>query len=203
MTLFVLWNVFDEMANLPSAVESVAQALPARDITHVFVDGAYPSYPSDYQASQDGTVGFCRDSGIYILRPFEECEKRSHALRTIDCFAKEGDFVLVLDADEEITSIFCWPPVGTIDFTRDSDGVSYGRARLFAWEPGLEFRERHYDLYRADGTLLASLSGPGEACGFGVHHDQSHSKDRDEQKRAYYKLLREREGHPGAQTARN
>jgi len=199
MRFWVIWNVWEEMKNLPRAVDSVARALPAQKIEHVFIDGKYPSFAGNHLLSRDGTRGFCQDSGWLLNATLEECEKRSKGLRFVDQYAKDGDYVLVLDADEEITTIYRFPKrVGLITFEREDGMVTYDRARLYKWEPGLIFLHRHYDLYDGKGELVASLDSAPEAepCGQGIHHHKSHDKQRVEAKRAYYKALREKEGHP-------
>lgn len=198
MTVWSLYNVFNEAANLPRAMASVEANWPA--VVHVTVDGKYPDFCGDSDISTDDTRAIAEAKGFLVTCIDYECEKRTAGLRFIDDNAVDGDYVLVLDADEEITQVFGTPAkVGSFSFTRESrPEVTYGRCRLFAWEPGMHFKGRHYDLYRSDGELLASLEDAPEfqTIGFGIHHDASHDPDRTLLKRDYYKRLRQREGHP-------
>jgi hypothetical protein len=200
MTVHVVYNVYQEIGNLPRSIRSVREVFG--DASFVFVDGRYPDYPEGPLFSTDGTKEIAETVGHYMAVSDYECEKRTAGLRYIDDHAEDGDWVLVLDADETITSRFAWPKrVGYFSFTRNSNPqVTYGRCRLFAWEPGLHFKDRHYDLYDADGQLVSSLEdAPDFDCiGTGVHYDDSHDPDRRKVKRDYYRVLREREGHPAA-----
>lgn len=199
MTVFAIYNVLDEVTNLPRAMDSVEENFDA--VVHVVVDGKYPDYEGDSDVSTDGTRDIARDRGILITCIDYECEKRTAALRWIDDHAEDGDFALYLDADEEITQRFAMPRrVGYFSFSRASSGVTYGRCRLYRWELGLEFKHRHYELYDSKGELVSSLEDAPQfdTVGFGIHHDTSHDEARARVKRAYYKELREREGHPAA-----
>lgn len=186
--IWVLWNIYNE-PNLPKMVEAADKELPER--THVFVDGKYPAYPGESDFSDD--TGFCKDAGIYLKAPLDECSKRTLGLREIDARASDGDWVLVLDGDEELMT-FELPsaPVGVLLFVRISDGVTYRRARLYKWKPGYEFRGRHYDLFHEDehiATLDMGLSWH-EVCGTGVHHD-IRDTERDRAKAVYYRHLQD------------
>ena len=200
MTLYALYSVYNEEANLPRAMDSVEATWDA--VVHVVVDGKYPDFPGEFDLSTDATRKLARNRGFLITCVDQECEKRTAGLRFIDEQAVDGDYVLVLDADETIDQFFGWPAkVGSFLFTRDSNPeVSYGRCRLYAWEPGLHFKDRHYDIYRASGELLSSLEDAPEfsSCGFGTHYDKAHSPERVACKQTYYKALRSREGHPAA-----
>lgn len=197
--IFVLYNVLNEVHNLPRSVESVRRVYD--DVTFVFVDGKYPDFPGYLGISQDGTRDYARDNGYLVTSINYECEKRTAGLRFIDDLATEGDWVLYLDADEVLTEINALPQrVGYISFSRDSNPeVEYGRCRLYKWEPGLQFKHRHYDLYDSDENLVASLEDAPQYdfIGSGIHYDRSHSKERRELKRPYYTSLRARETHPG------
>lgn len=199
MTLWVLLNVYQEAENLPRSVSSILKVFGG-NASFVFVDGRYPDYPEGPDFSDDGTKELAEGIGFYLPVSDYECEKRTAGLRFIDEQAVDGDYVLYLDADETLTEFNRFPDrVGYFSFTRDSNPeVEYGRCRLYRWEPGLEFRHRHYDLFDADGDLVASLEdAPSyDYCGSGIHYDRSHSLERRELKRAYYKRLRERETHP-------
>lgn len=190
--IWVLWNVYNE-PGLPNMVEAADRVLPAR--THVFVDGRYPTYPGDHDLSTDGTADFCRDAGIYLEAPVDECSKRTAGLREIDERATEGDWVLVLDADEQLLSLGFPPtPVGVISFARISDGMTYRRARLYRWRSGLVYRRRHYDLYLGDRHVATLDKGIewSAMCGSGVHHD-IRTPDRDRAKQVYYRHLQDAE----------
>lgn len=188
--IWCLWNVYSE-PGLPQMVEAADRALPAR--AHVFVDGKYPAYPGDSELSEDGTAEFCRDAGVYVAAPVDECAKRSAGLREIDARAADGDWVLVLDADEQLLSLALpETDIGVVSFARVSDAETYRRARLYRWRPGYEFRHRHYDLYLGD-THVATLErgiGGSSLVGVGIHHDVRPA-ERDRAKRIYYRHLAE------------
>lgn len=200
MTVYALYSVWNEAKTLPRAMDSVERVMGDRTVVHVTVDGRYPDFPGDTDFSSDGTQDIASKRGHCLAISDFECEKRTAGLEFIDSLATDGDWVLVLDADEELTELFGWPTrVGKFDFTRTAGViVTYGRCRLFRWEPGLEFKHRHYDLYDRNGELVSSLEDAPEyqVIGMGLHHNGSHSPDRVKDKRAYYKLLRQRETHP-------
>lgn len=198
--MFVLMNVYNEAPNLPRAVQSVRNSLDGRGVIpcFVFVDGKYPDYEAPDDLSTDGTREYALANGCLIDCVDYECEKRTAGLRLIDELASDGDYVLYLDADEEIKDFFGWPTkVGIVSFEREKGNVQYDRARLYRWEAGLEFRRRHYELWQGD-DLVADLctAGPnheGEMVGTGIHHNCAHSPERFRTKRTYYKKLKERE----------
>ena len=197
MTIWTLFSVFNEVTNLPRAMDSVDALFP--DAHHIVVDGRYPDFPGADEFSTDGTRDLAWRRGELLLCHDYECEKRTAGLRHIDTVAKDGDWVLVLDADETITEHYSWPTgkVGQFSFTRTSDGRDYGRNRLYRWEPGLHFKGRHYDCYDLHGELFATLEAPPcELVGSGIHYDESHSPVRMKDKRRYYTELRKREGSP-------
>lgn len=194
--IYTLFNVYNELGNLKRAVASVDEVMgPKTEVHHVFIDGRYPDYKADSEFSTDGTLEFCETTGTLLKVSDYECEKRTAGLRYIDTQASDGDWVLYLDADETITSFFAWPKrVGYFSFTRRTHRpVVYGRCRLYRWEPGLEFKHRHYDLYDGQGVLVASLeSAPDfQPVGRGDHFE----KPRTKEKQDYYVGLRQREGH--------
>lgn len=192
MTLYVVWNVLDEMPNLPRSVASVLTHVP--DSVPVVVDGRYPDYDSPHEFSTDGTREYAQSIGHLVDCADYECEKRTAGLQYIASLAEEGDFVLVLDADEEITGWFGWPDkVGEISFTRESRAVTYGRSRIYRWEPGLHFKHKHYLLFDSSGQKVAGLEGDGTVCALGVHRNKAHSKERFHVKRDYYRRLSARE----------
>ena len=195
--IFTLFNVFEERHNLERAVASVDQVFGHRcDVAHVFIDGAYPEWRSPHRLSEDGTREFAFSKGHLIEAPdTDECEKRTLGLRYIDTVAFDGDWVLYLDADETITSFFAWPVrVGYFSFTRKTHReIDYGRCRLYRWEPGLEFKHRHYDLYDRNGELVSSLEDAPDyqTVGTGDHFEKPRTKVKND----YFRILREREGH--------
>lgn len=192
MTVHVLMNVYQEADNLPRSIQSVRDIF-GREVTFTLIDGKYPDYPDDSDFSTDGTEDIARANGFYLPIAESECEKRTVGLAFIDSFAEPGDWVLYLDADETINTFSGWPTarVGKFDFIRTSDKRQYGRCRLYRWEPGLDFKHRHYDLYDRNGELVASLAtAPDyELIGSGVHHDTSHDATRMAKKRRYYDRL--------------
>lgn len=193
---WVIYNVFEEAHNLPRSIESVKTFLPGS--AFVFADGAYPNWESDSRLSEDGTKEIAEKEGFYLPLPdVDECGKRTAALRFIDERARQGDWVLVLDADETITSIFGQAKrVGSIEFTRTSGViVSYGRCRLYRWEPGLYFAGKHYLLWDANGELVSSLEDAPDyqLVGTGLHFNDAHSKERFAIKKTYYADLRKQE----------
>lgn len=189
--IWALWSVFEEMPHLPRHVDAASRVL-GQSAQMVFVDGAYPEFPSEHRVSKDGTAGFCKDAGFYLVKSLPEPDKRTAGLRFIDQHAFDGDWIVVLDGDEEL-SFFVTPQsdVGSIDFIRASDGELIPRTRVYRWKPGLEFRGRHFTLY-SGGEIVASLTG-GELCGAGVHHNDLHSPERKAAKDAYYSWLTKHE----------
>ena len=195
--IHVLYNCYQEASNLPRSIKSVREVM-GPDLTFTFVDGRYPDYPEGEDFSTDGTEQIAREAGYYLPISDHECEKRTAGLAFIDSIANDGDWVLVMDADETLTERFSWPTenVGQFNFKRMSDGREYGRNRLYRWQPGLEFKHRHYDLYDSAGNLFATLEAPPcEMVGAGIHYD-IRSPQRQALEDVYYDILRNREGHP-------
>lgn len=195
MTVWVLWNVWEEMEALPAMVAAADRVLGSRS-RHVFVDGRYPTFPGDLAYSTDGTLAFAADTGTLVPLAADECAKRTAGLRAIDEMAKPGDYVLVLDADEELSALAVpAAPVGIVEWRRDSDGVVYDRARLVRWEPGLWFARHHYEVWDSHGRLVASLTtGDGAVtCGTGIHHDTDRTRARAVAKSRYYRWLADHE----------
>jgi glycosyltransferase involved in cell wall biosynthesis len=193
----VLCNVYNEARTLPRMVESCRSVFePEREVSFIFVDGRYPDWPGEGEFSTDDTEAVARRYGTYLPVHDYECEKRTAGLAYIDAVADEGDYVLYLDADETITSLFAWPErVGRFTFNRRTrTPLPYDRCRLYRWEPGLEFKHRHYDLYSADGELVASLdSAPDfQVVGTGDHFEKPRTPEKD----AYFHILRAREKSP-------
>lgn len=188
--IWVLWNVYEEMPHLSTHVRNTTVVLER--CQHVFVDGAYPEFSADHPLSQDRTVEFCQDHGFYIEAPVSEPDKRTMGLRFIDNHAVDGDYIVVLDGDEELTS-FALPSgdMASIDFLRMSDREWIPRTRVYRWRPGYEFRGRHFTLYLGD-EMVASLTG-GTICGTGIHHNTSHAPERVEAKKSYYSWLTKHE----------
>lgn len=195
MTVWVLWNVWQEIETLPAMVGAADRVLgPAG--RHVFVDGRYPSFPGDSQHSPDGTLAFAADTGTLVLLSGDECAKRTVGLRAIDAMAVPGDHVLVLDADEELTALTIpTSRVGIVSWTRDSDGAVYDRARLLRWELGLHFGRRHFEVLDCHSEPVCGLTAGADAvaCGTGRHHDASRSRQRSAAKSAYYRWLSDHE----------
>lgn len=190
--IFVVWNVFEEMPHLPVHVNAVSKVLPESQM--IFLDGAYPEFPSEHRLSKDGTSGFCKDAGRYFPVPVSQPQKRSVGLRAVDRLAKRGDYIVMLDGDEELTSFQVPAGNGLLHFTRTSDGASYLRARVYRWRRGYEFRGRHFTLYHRD-VMVGSLTEAkdAEVCGEGIHHDTLHSLARQEAKGQYYRVEQEME----------
>lgn len=192
MTLYVIWNVYNEADNLPRSVQSVFDTVG--EVVPIVVDGKYPDFDGPDDLSTDGTREYAESVGHLVTCIDYECQKRTAGLMKVDDLAEEGDFVLVLDADEEITGWFGWPErVGQVSFKREHGNVQYDRSRIYRWEPGLRFKDKHYLLYDAWGNKVAGLEGDGTVCALGIHRNKAHSKERFTTKRAYYRKLRARE----------
>lgn len=195
-SLWLLVSFYNESTNLERCHQSVVEPFPDYIVRPVFVDGAYPSRSSDLidYMSTDESFDYAITNGQYIPLHSDETTKHNAGLSIIDRWAQRGDKILMLDADEEIASIYTtYPYVGIISFERDSDGVDYDRARLFTWEPGLHFITRH-DLVDADRNPIADLIDGIDAAtvGVGVHHDII-SPDRQRAKDKFYRTLQEYE----------
>lgn len=199
--VFVLLNVFEEAPILTKTLVRAHLAIPGRKV-FVFVDGSYPDWPTGAHPSRDHTPAIADHWGMLVTAPLDECAKRTAGLAAIDHCAHEGDWVLVLDADEELVDITLpdTARVGIITFTRDSDDQTYERARLYRWEKGLAFAGRHYQLHDAHGRLVAGLDRAldSAAAGTGVHHDTGRTPEREQAKALYYRVLQDREALVGS-----
>jgi len=200
--IWVLCSVFNEAEHLVQTVPATLAALPT-EARYVFIDGKYPEFPATDKLSVDPTAEFARAHGDYLAMPVDEVTKRSAGLAYIEQYATQEDWVLVLDADEVITSLRLpeMPTVGTVAFRRVSDGYQYPRARLFYFVPGLRFWQKHYDLcqFTQEGvkpiaTLTEAVNGlADELCGTGIHYDTRRGLERERAKANYYGWLQEHE----------
>jgi glycosyltransferase involved in cell wall biosynthesis len=102
-TLWVCVNVYNDRPSVGRTLTSIRRAAPHGHI--VVVDGAYRDFPhpAGHPESQDGTLAVAGEFADRIVRvkdgePWaDECVKRSAYL-----IGSEGDYYLVVDADEEL-----------------------------------------------------------------------------------------------------
>lgn len=193
--LWVCWNIYNEAALLPAAVEACDQVTPGCE--HVFIDGRYPTFPGDSDLSDDGTREFCQQRGLLVDCPADEVTKRSTGFATVDQLAADGDRVLVLDADEHLTALhpddLGTAEVGLLTITRDTDSVSFPRPRMFAWQPGLHYVGRHYDVFAADGRKVSGLWAEGAPTVGSLQHHDVRDPQRTRVKGVYYRWLAQHE----------
>lgn len=195
--LYLLISFYNESSNLARAHQSVLSALVNTTVRAVFVDGAYPNTNSPTPISTDSSQDYALSNGLYIPLSASETDKHNAGLHLIDSHASHGDYILMLDADEEIDGLDeiadMSHRVGIIDFYRESDNENYPRARIFAYSPHLHFITRH-DLVDTHGNPVANLTDGDDSfeAGWGLHHDVI-SADRAQAKSSFYRDLQQSE----------
>ena len=178
MTLWVALNVYSESRMLVGCIESIRKAAPHAKI--VAVDGAYESWTKASRrlaakalengheslaeaylyyssaSSPDDTLQALRDLKIDKIIETERPWAHEYSKRSQYFVGQEGDWYLVLDADERL--------VGKVDVSnltdkaynvvlyRDQDKHPYPVTRLFQHEEGMEYRGAHHALH-AGGVL--------------------------------------------------
>lgn len=143
----------------------------------VAIDGAYELYPGGQpRSSLDEVEAIHRattalDIGLTLVQPSttwqgQECEKRTALFRYADQVAQPGDWYLVLDADEEITSA----PADLLERLNALSTISAGEVTfeepgpfgpkqypipiLFRAIPGITVQGNHFTYVTPDGCKL-------------------------------------------------
>jgi hypothetical protein len=172
--IVALLSWYDEQPEWLHAAITSLHHLPT-PVHVVAVDGAYADYPKgtarsnldQYQAIHEATVAI--DAGLTIHTPTstwhgQECEKRTRLFRLGDHAAQPGDWFLILDADERITS--CPPDLparltttfDVADVTFREPGPlgpkTYPIPILFRAIPGITVTGNHYTYRTPDGRNL-------------------------------------------------
>lgn len=156
-------NVWNDVTAL---MRTVPMWLPHVD--HIIVvDGAYNT--STAGLSSDGTHEFFQTLALsHSVEMIDgaglsQCEKRTKYLAA----GREGDYLFVIDADEEVTDArslrtmpICdvgWIRVKSTLYTRE-----YGQPRIFRWQPDLAYRGRHHWTFCGERLLCThQYGGPG------------------------------------------
>jgi hypothetical protein len=152
----------------------------ARFAHHVVaVDGAYENMPTAHERpaspgdQADAVVAACDSAGLGLTlhRPNvpwsgDEVAKRTAMFRLADVVCRDGDWLFVIDADEQVQAApanldeqLAWCDqhrftVGAVDFvTPPYDGQVPSR-RFFKWHPGLHVAGRHYRYVTGDGRVM-------------------------------------------------
>jgi hypothetical protein len=173
MRLIACLNTYNEIELLPRCLEALRGVA---DLV-IAVDGAYRGFPAERPASDDGTwqllqrVEHASPEWLRAVRaprdfwPNQEI-KRNAYLRQADALAREGDWLLQVDADEIVLTecglneFLCVTRADCVFVTmQDHDergpvGAASLLGKVYRWSPGLRYGEEHWLLHRADGGLL-------------------------------------------------
>lgn len=141
--------------------EALASLRPLVDQI-VVVDGArksYPLQPGQSAASEDGTLRIARSYGATIIENGGAPWPHEIAQRSEYFIGSEGDWYLVLDADEriagELPDLHSATDAYLVRITDDA-GKSIWRGRLFKHLGWMTYANTHYAIYR-DGQLMHPL----------------------------------------------
>ena len=133
-----------------------------RYVDHIIaVDGAYKE--TGYSLSTDGTREFfqaLKNVTLVDAPGLDQCAKRT----TYFNLAREGDYLLIVDADEQLIeghSLNSIPEcdVGWIRISSSMYKRTYGQPRLIRWQPNLHYRGRHHWIYCGDRLLCTHQYG--------------------------------------------
>jgi hypothetical protein len=201
--IYVVYSVFNDMPVIRDSIASIEQ-LADRIIA---IDGRYKDFPGEQTFSDDGTEEYLMSHKKTLYVPCggaDEITKRNLYLRFVDSMAKPGDFIFHLDGDEVLEG---WIDLREMDdadvgiiFNKRTDGGEYHRARLFRWQPGLYYADKHYWIHDAQGDTFCILRKAGAKyrevnltnCMID-HRNNARNAEREQAKEKYYSKVRARE----------
>lgn len=179
-------------------IEKTLQSVKGKVDKIVVVDGAYADFPHDVPYSTDGTLDIAKKyADVLIECPNQKAWHDEMVKRSAYLIGNEGDWYLMIDADELFEGDL--EPLRTskesdyfLPFTYEED---YGREgkqyRLFKHRAGLIYARNHYTLWI--GTLnLSDMPKALYEHGRMFHEPQSRTPEREEAKKAYYKIIKAR-----------
>lgn len=201
MTVYLLWNTYNEGQRLTDSMAVAAACLPGS--VNLVCEGRYPMHDAD-EIRREFTPppGIVLDFAYFAA---DEISKRNQLFRMADYHAQLGDWLVIMDADELLISCMgeellaerlAGQRFGWVQYRRISDGKMYAQARVLRWEPGIEIRDRHKMYYRGNGELLVSMETPFDqrnVVAIGVHLDMEREPHRERAEAAYYQWLQETE----------
>jgi glycosyltransferase involved in cell wall biosynthesis len=172
MSLMAAVSFWQEAWAIERCLASIRRGCP-NGVRIVAVDGAYAQFPHATPESTDGSLVIAERLADEVIRcpggqawP-SEITKRNAYLSA----GREGDTVLMVDADEELYGFVpseIPAPEMDVRLERD-DGVPPGRyLRLFRWRPGLRYEGTHHALW--DGDRLLNATPREIAPGFWLKH---------------------------------
>lgn len=146
----------------------------------IIADGAYQDYPgAEHHLSTDDTLDKALElrPTAHTIEPDtywpDQAAKRTAMLRRADDLANEGDWLIVIDADEELIGLnsiryflerieddqVARKHVGWLDICiRRGPNRIYTGHRVFRWLPGLHYDGSHHVLLTADGRDHAPIN---------------------------------------------
>lgn len=149
-------NIWNDLPDLEANMESWYPY-----VDHVIaVDGAYAGMPAPVPYSTDGTVEFLRTlEKVELVETTEFWPDQNVKRTTYFDRAQPGDLLWKVDADEwyenasEIRNV---PDldVGWIRYTADIYQRAQDIPNIFAFRPGLHYRQRHHYVFDANGWLV-------------------------------------------------
>ena len=168
------WKRVVACLNIWNDIEEIQRTLP-RWIDHVdavlAIDGAYAGVTADRPESTDGTLEYLARFPKVRIVPAprfyaDQQEKRTVYFRE----GREGDLLWVVDADEYVINAEAlrsapWLEVGWVRYGSPVYRRAQHTPRLFRWQPGLAYRDRHHWVYRDAAPLTTHQAG-----GAGVLH---------------------------------
>jgi len=136
-----------------------------------------------------------------VFIPTNKCWPLQQVKRSKYFIGEEGDYYLIIDADELVKGIIELGDfdVGICSCRRQSDNVRYKRARIIKHVQGIHYNTKHYWIKDRKGRTVALLDRSGKAyqgkeLNFTIYH-LNHERDfaRESAQREYYQIHGTRE----------
>jgi len=178
--MIACYSIFNEAEFLEESILSIKDFVDKI----VVVDGAYENFPHDSFWSTDGSIEIAKKYGADVVIPTCAWSSQIHKRNQYLKFGQPGDVMITIDGHEIWTGVLepqnenCRIEM----YIKDSLQEFF---RMFVWEPGIEYRNYHYDLWVGSRRLNDTYSKYTK--GVFIHKDVS-DKQRLKDKETYYSL---------------
>lgn len=179
---------YNEEDLLPQCLESIKGKVDEI----ILVDGRIAAFPGVGASSTDNTIEIARSYGARVIASAQPYENEA-AMRSRYLVGKEGDWYLLIDADEkcmtDLPSVADFPPgIGTYAIHTRMIGAptNVWRPRLFRHHGKMEYREIHDALFSNETLISRPKDAPRLYSVWFAHYQMARSKNRRNQKRLYY-----------------
>jgi hypothetical protein len=197
--IIVCLNVYEEVTFLPRCIEHIRNSL--RDICHkiVVVDGAYKDFPHKTFWSDDGTLEIARKSADALIEAPKRAWDDEIEKRNAYWVGEDGDYYLVIDADEMLTGTFPpqpYPADANMMLVRNDNVPPYKVYRWHKHRRGIHYSGTHHAVW-VDHVLMTQSNFdniyPVIKDVHLYHVIAERTRERLDRKHRYYALLREKE----------